>query len=112
MVQSPERQLTRIERFWFDPARGLALLRREVLYDGVLSERRSCSRLEEVSPGIWLPRGAAWERCGPSWAAAEYRGKPALAYKIEAVKIRVNDTATNKLFGPGPDSQVIERPRD
>jgi hypothetical protein len=107
-----DREFQRVERFWFDPARGLALLRREVRYDGVLSERRSCSRLEEVAPGIWLPREAAWERCGPNWAAAEYRGKPAFAYRIKAIKIRVNDAANDKLFGPGPDAQVFERPRD
>jgi hypothetical protein len=110
-VPGPERELQQVERFWFDPARGLALLRREVRYDGVLSERRSCSRLEEVASGIWLPREATWERCGPNWAAAEYRGKPAFAYRITAIKIRVNDAANDKLFGPGPDAQVFERPR-
>ncbi len=111
-VQGPERELQQVERFWFDPARGLALLRREVRYDGVLSERRSCSRLEEVAPGIWLPKEASWERCGPPWAAETYRGKPAFAYRIKAIKIRVNDAANDKLFGPGPDAQVFERPRD
>ncbi len=110
-VRGPERELQLVERFWFDPARGLALLRREVRYDGVLSERRSCSRLEEVAPGIWLPREAAWERCGPAWAAAEYRGKPAFAYRIKATKIRVNDAENDKLFGPGPDARVVEPPR-
>ncbi len=110
-VQGPERDLQRVERFWLDPARGLALLRREVRYDGVLSERRSCSRLEEVAPGIWLPREATWERCGPAWAAAEYRGKPAFAYRIKATKIRVNDAENDKLFGPGPDARVVEQPR-
>ena len=111
-VRGAEREHQQVERFWFDPARGLALLRREVRYDGVLSERRSCSRLEEVAPGIWLPRDATWERCGPPWAAAEYRGKPAFAYRIKAIKIRVNDAANDKLFGLGPDAQVFERPRD
>ena len=110
-VQGAEREFQQVERFWFDPARGLALLRREIRYDGVLSERRTCSRLEEVAPGIWLPREATWERCGPSWAAAEYRGKPAFLYRIKAIQIRVNDPANDKLFGPGPDAQVVEQPR-
>ena len=111
-VQGAERDIQQVERFWFDPSRGMALLRREVRYDGVLGERRSCSRLEEAAPGIWLPREATWERCGPAWAAEEYRGKPAFAYRIKASKIRVNDAANDKLFGPGPDAQVVEFPRN
>jgi len=110
-VRGAEREHQRVDRFWLDPGRGLALVRREVRYDGVLSERRSCSRLEEAVPGVWLPREASWERCGPSWAAAEYRGKPAFAYRIKAIKVRVNDAANDALFGPSPDAQVIENPR-
>jgi len=111
-VAGAERELRRVERFWLDPRRGLALLRREVRYDDVLAERRTGSRFEEVAPGIWLPREARWERRAPAWTAAEFRGKPAYAYQIEAVKIRVNDPANDALFGPGPDARVVEQPRD
>ena len=111
-VRGADREFLRVDRFWFDPARGLALLRREVRYDGVLYERRSCSRLEEVAPGIWLPKEAIWERCGPAWAAAEYRDKPAFAYLITATQIRVNDAANDKLFAPSPEAQVVEPPRN
>jgi RNA polymerase sigma factor (sigma-70 family) len=80
-----------VDKLWLDLHRGLALRRRDTLYDGLLVERRLNSKFEEVIPGAWLPKQSQWQRAAPKYAPKEYHNKIAFEYRVTVLKWSAND---------------------
>lgn len=87
------------DRIWLDPKLGFVPRRWERREDGILTDARANFDFEEFAPGCWLPWEATWTRFTPTWAAEEYRGRPACSYNMRLRKARVNDVP-NALFQP------------
>jgi hypothetical protein len=87
------------DRIWFDPQLGYAPRKWEQRLDGTLSSLRTNTSFEEFAPGCWLPWMATWSRGTPSWAAPEWRDRPAYTYNMRLRKARVNNVPET-LFRP------------
>jgi hypothetical protein len=108
IVECPRR-----EKVWLDPEKGFVVRQRE-FYDpetGLLRERRHNGAFVEVEPGVWLPRNAYCERCGPPGAPAAYRGRPLVRFQYKVTKVSVNNVP-DSLFTRleiKPGSRVFDR---
>jgi hypothetical protein len=90
--QHPEdKQVTITDRIWLDLEHGLAVRRRDQLFNGQLGERWLTFRLDEIVPGYWLPKETCWKRAAPASALKEWAGKFVLAYRMTVRGWKVND---------------------
>jgi hypothetical protein len=108
-TQGFDRKFREVQRFWLDPARGMALIKRETWYDDLLGDRWTNSAFKEVAPGIWMPMRSEWQRGTPYWVDASNRGKAGYAYQIRVTKIHVNDVA-DEVFRPDPAVKLLDSP--
>ena len=93
-VPGAQREQLRVvrDKIWLDPARGWALLRREVRRpDGSLMLRQTNRDLKEVVPGVWLPMTCTEEAGTPADAPENLRDKVAFTRRFKVLEIRVND---------------------
>ena len=96
-----------IDRLWLDMRRGFVLRRRETFRDGVLERRILTGSIEEVSPGLWLPKSVEYQYDSFPTVPENARGKPLLAKRLKVLELRVNDLPEG-LFAPKPGARVLD----
>lgn len=86
------------ERWWLDPKRGFAVVRREITWGDGTWYRWENARFEEVAPGCWLPLASAATQSAPGWADPS---APAYRTRITVRRLQVYDVPV-RLFEPTP----------
>jgi hypothetical protein len=86
-----DQEVTITDRLWLDLDHGLAVRRRNQLFNGQLGEHWLTFRLQEVVPGYWLPRETWWHRVAPRTAPEDWKGKFAISYHMTVLEWSAND---------------------
>jgi RNA polymerase sigma factor (sigma-70 family) len=95
------------DRLWLDGRRGFALRRRDTLRDGLLERRIVNGSIEEVSPGVWMPKTVEYRLASFPTVPENARGKPMVARRVKVLELRVNNLPEG-LFAPRPGARVLD----
>jgi RNA polymerase sigma factor (sigma-70 family) len=95
------------DRLWLDGRRGFALRRRDIYRDGILERRIANGSIEEVSPGVWMPKSVEYRYASFPTVPENARGKLMVARRLKVLELRVNKIPEG-LFAPRPGARVLD----
>ncbi len=78
------------DRLWLDGRRGFALRPADIYRDGILERRIANGSVEEVSPGVWMPKSVEYRIAAFPTVPENVRGKPMVARRLKVLELRVN----------------------
>ena len=97
--------------FWCDPARGFAIIKKELYHeDGtLLMWRTMLSDFVEILPGQWLPRSADVDEYAKPSAPEELHNVPLLRYHYSVLELTANNVPDSQFELPlQPGMRVID----
>ena len=97
--------------FWCDPARGFAIVKKDLFHEGgtLLMWRTTLSDFVEILPGQWLPRSANVDRYAKPSAPEELHNVPLLRYHYSVLELTANNVPDSQFELPlQPGMRVID----
>jgi hypothetical protein len=95
------------DRIWLDREHGLAVRKREMARDSVVSNRWLNTDLKEIEPGLWFPMTTRHEQFSAK-PISELRGNPVLVEEIHVQSLSLNKVPDDRFDMTPAAGDVID----